>query len=485
MGSRIQRTIGLAFSLLLTFLLTYQIVFCLSALKTTASPEIYLIRIALALAGFCFPITSAWMSFQFLGGIIFSLYAAMLVLFAGVVLASPIFVWFMLLYIGLGYLLFRLDQDYENRIAAHSVDMEQFQNEKNDLEVAYKVKGEGISILFEKYSTYYNLRKLAEELATTLAVSELSRIIVERCYNFIPRGDVSLIALANTEGQALSLVAYKQMRSYPSSKIYSTTFKGGDLFDFWIVKNRRRLIVNDTQQDFRFDIKETAQLELIRSLVAAPLLYEGRIMGTLRINASKPNVFTNDDLRLLDTIAALASSALSNAMLYEQTEELAIRDSLTGLYVRRYFYDRLKEEHRRALLTQRPLSLLMCDLDHFKASNDRYGHAAGDLMLTAFAETLRQHCEHAIVARYGGEEFSVLLPETSREDAFEIADRIRKAVEANPFLLRREKIAMTVSIGVANLPQDTLDLEELVRKADQALYQAKREGRNKVCLSGS
>ncbi len=170
-------------------------------------------------------------------------------------------------------------------------------------------------------------------------------------------------------------------------------------------------------------------------------------------------------------------------MLYEQTEELAIRDSLTGLYVRRHFYDRFKEEHRRALLTHRPLSLIMCDLDHFKNCNDRYGHAAGDLMLTQFAKTLKQITEQAIVSRYGGEEFAILLPETTKEDAVKIANIIRERVERTPFLVRRENITMTISIGVSNLPIDALDLEDLVEKADKALYQAKRSGRNRVCSS--
>ena len=218
-------------------------------------------------------------------------------------------------------------------------------------------------------------------------------------------------------------------------------------------------------------------------MIIAPLIHERKVIGTLRIHSSKAEVFTNDDLRLLDTIAVVASSAISNAMLFEQTEQLAIKDSLTGLYVRRYFFDRLKDEHRRALLTHRPLSVLMCDLDHFKECNDRFGHAAGDLMLIQFSQILKQSVAHGIVARYGGEEFSVLLPETSKKDAAELADQVRLAVEKNPFMIRRERIAMTVSIGVANLPDDTLDLESLIQKADQALYQAKRMGRNRVCSS--
>ena len=257
--------------------------------------------------------------------------------------------------------------------------------------------------------------------------------------------------------------------------------KEGDLFDFWVIRNRKRLLITDTQKDFRFDAGQMSlQGDMVRCLISAPLLHEGRVLGTLRLHSEKPETFTADDLRLLDAIATLASAALSNAMLFEKTQELAIRDSLTGLYVQRYFFDRFREEHKRALLRSYPLSLLMCDLDHFKAANDRWGHGAGDLMLFRFAEILREKVEDGIVARYGGEEFAVLLPDLSKEKAASLAEAIRKAMESFPFAIRREKVQMTVSIGVASIPADTLDEQELLRKADEALYQAKREGRNRV-----
>ena len=286
------------------------------------------------------------------------------------------------------------------------------------------------------------------------------------------------MALADPEGKSLSVIASQALSQSP--KVFE---KQGDLFDFWVVRNRKRLIVTDAHQDFRFDISETMKKETLRSLIIVPLLHEGRVIGTLRFNSAQRDAFSNDDLRLLDAIGGVASTALSNAKLYEKTEELAIRDSLTGLYLRRYFYQRLKEEHRRGLLTHRPLSLLLCDLDHFKNCNDKHGHAAGDLMLIHFSEILKENTDNALVARYGGEEFAVVLPEYTKEDAAKVAEKIRIAVQDSPFVIRREKLRMTVSIGVANLPDDTLDLESLVQQSDRALYDAKRKGRNRVCLS--
>lgn len=481
--SQPQKRILLSFSIFFSLFCSYEIINHLSSLRDTLNPEHYLIRIAIYLAAFFLPILGAWVSYRFVGGIVFAFFATAMVLFAGGVSSSPVFIWFLLQYGGLCYLLYRVMINSENQIAGIAVDREKYQNERNDLEIAHKAKGEGISILFEKYSTYYNLRKLAEDLASSLSVGQLAQSIVKHCQDFIGHGDVALLSLTNADGIHLNLAAFS---AFSKSKPWDVSqYHGPDLFDHWVVKNQRRLIVTDAHQDFRFDAKELSRREDLHSLIITPILHERRVIGTLRVNASKPESFTNDDLRLLDTIAVLASSALSNAALYEKTEELAIKDSLTNLYVRRYFFDRFKEEHRRALLTHRPLSLLMCDLDHFKDCNDRYGHAIGDLMLIEFAKILKNSVENAVLGRYGGEEFTVLLPETSLEDALKIAEKIRAATHQSPFMIRRERIAMSVSIGVANFPQDALDLESLVQKSDQALYQAKRMGRNRVCSSAS
>lgn len=480
MNPVIRKQAGFVLALLLSFFLTYHVILSLSALRNTVAPEIYLIRAALGLFAFYFPILLGWFSFRVVGGAIFALYASIMVFFVSGVTASSFFLWFLFQYAALYYLLFRKDQMCEDALAGISVDKEQSQNQKNDLEVAHKAKGEGISILFEKYSTYYNLRKLAEQLATSLSVSQLGQVIVNHAGDLIGRGEWIILSLTNTEGLHLTNLASRHVGKASALKTPPPRL-AGDLFDSWVVKNQRRLIVNHAHQDFRFDVKEAAKYQDAKSMIIAPLLHERKVMGVLRVQSSVPEAFSNDDLRLLDTIAVLASSALSNAILFEQTEELAIKDSLTGLFLRRYFFARFKEEHRRALMTHRPLSLIMCDLDHFKNCNDKYGHGIGDLMLVQFSQILKKEADHAIVARYGGEEFAVLLPEVARQEALELAEKIRKAVENYSFEVRRERISMTVSAGVASLPEDTLEMEQLIQKADEAMYSAKRMGRNRVC----
>jgi diguanylate cyclase (GGDEF)-like protein len=200
------------------------------------------------------------------------------------------------------------------------------------------------------------------------------------------------------------------------------------------------------------------------------------------LDSSSPEEYAADDLRLLDIVASLTSLAMDNAELYQRTKELAIRDNLTGLYVHKYFQDRLEEELKRALIRNYSLSLVMLDLDHFKDYNDRFGHIAGDIVLRHLAKILTKEAAPGnLIARYGGEEFCLLLPRTDKEQAHGLAERVRRKIAGHIITLRRIKTGITASLGVAALPQDARTRIELIRKADEALYRAKEEG-NRVCL---
>jgi hypothetical protein len=354
MGSQTRRQIAFALGLGTALLLAYLLVYTLVQLKNTEVPEIYLQRIALILTGLALPLFTTWWRFKWTGvNLIASLFLVPLVLFVVSITKIPVFLWVFLAYGFVMFMLYRTEQYFETQVAMIGIEQEKYEDETNNLGIAFKAKGEGISTFFEKYSTYYNLRKLAEELTASLSWAELAQKAVDRAMDFIPRGDFAKVTLAHGEERKLPVVAKRRLRP-----VGSWSAKQGDLFDFWCIKNRKRLIVMDAQEDFRFALSDAEKKDNVRSLIIAPLFHEGRVAGTIAIHATRPNVFSHDDLRLLDAIATLASSAISNAILYEKTEELAIKDSLTGLFVRRYFFERLKEEHRRALLHQKNLSAI-------------------------------------------------------------------------------------------------------------------------------
>jgi len=177
--------------------------------------------------------------------------------------------------------------------------------------------------------------------------------------------------------------------------------------------------------------------------------------------------------------------ALQRIRLYQEVERLAMTDSLTELYTRRYILERFEEELSRAKIRGMPLSFLMLDVDHFKRFNDQYGHLTGDQVLRGIAKTLRESIrEIDIVGRFGGEEFCVVLPDTDRDGAFYVAERIRSGVEKSKITAYDTIAEATVSIGISTFPDDGQQSSELLDKADWALYRAKKNGRNKICSFG-
>ncbi len=175
--------------------------------------------------------------------------------------------------------------------------------------------------------------------------------------------------------------------------------------------------------------------------------------------------------------------AIEYALLYERTRQMAITDRLTGLYNFGYFLERLKEERVRADRYHRLLSLVIFDLDHFKIYNDANGHPAGNEVLKKVAQILEDEAREVdVVARYGGEEFVLILPETSRKRASELAERIRSRIETTPFdhMESQPLGRVTLSAGVATFPVDASNEESLIKTADESLYSAKSKGRNRV-----
>jgi diguanylate cyclase (GGDEF)-like protein len=223
-----------------------------------------------------------------------------------------------------------------------------------------------------------------------------------------------------------------------------------------------------------------------RCLAALPLRTADGTIGVLAVWSSRAPTFDPELLDLLHMMGPYAAIHLHHAMQYGSIKESAARDPLTLLRNRRSFDDVFGAETARFDRYGRPLALLMLDLDHFKAVNDRYGHEAGDEVLRRAAAILAE-CVRDVdtVARFGGEEFVVLMPETPLKAALEAGERIRAAIEATPVPWRGSSIPLTISIGVAAAPEIVATPAELISSADVALYDAKGQGRNRVCATVS
>ncbi len=221
------------------------------------------------------------------------------------------------------------------------------------------------------------------------------------------------------------------------------------------------------------------------STAVVPFVARGQVLGALEVTSASS--MPDGDVVLLELLAPTVAVALHNAHLYQETQRLATTDPLTGLSNYRHFHELLDLEVQRARRMRYAVGVLVMDLDHFKLVNDRHGHPAGDRTLQRVADLLRTSLRRTdVVGRVGGEEFAVILPGDALDEVEVVADKLRRAVEALAPVtggVTQEATRVTLSIGGASLMPEALDKQALIDGADQALYEAKRRGRNQVRLA--
>ena len=264
------------------------------------------------------------------------------------------------------------------------------------------------------------------------------------------------------------------------------TLKQGEGIAGWVAQQGAPLLIADLQADPRFATYFDEHLSFrARSIIAVPLKIHERVIGVIElINSCDEQVFDDVDQSILTAIADFAAIALVNARNFDRINELVVTDDLTGLFNSRHFGQLIESEFLRAQRYQTELSLVFLDLDHLKKINDLHGHLVGSRMLSELGRLIGQNirdCDRA--ARYGGDEFVIILPQTGKQQAVTLAEKLLEMMRITRFFSDdNQEIRLTASFGVATYPQDCGSKVELLRAADLAMYDAKLAGRN--CVKG-
>lgn len=321
-------------------------------------------------------------------------------------------------------------------------------------------------------------------LAPLLTWEQLLQTIVEKATQLLKAEQGSLMLLdldqETTElfvkaKKSIDAIIKENMRMHKGEGIAGKVFETGE-----------PLLVEDIEKDPRINQQNKPRYKT-KSFVSIPLKIEDRVAGVLNISdKTTGEVFKENDLRLIQFFAANASIAIERSLLYKKTselKELSITDPLTGIFNRRYLNSRLSEEVARFNRYKQPFSLLMIDIDGFKEYNDMFGHSTGDSVLKILADNIVASLRNTDVAtRFGGDEFVLILSQTPKVDAINLANRIKENAE-NANIPHKEEFPLkelTVSIGLTSYPDDASSITELLEKTDEALYLAKKSGRNKL-----
>jgi len=210
------------------------------------------------------------------------------------------------------------------------------------------------------------------------------------------------------------------------------------------------------------------------AVLCIPITYGEKLQGILNVESQSEDAFTPQDVLVMKTLADLLATALHNAFVFQQLQQQSITDGLTGIKTRRFFWEALTSEWKRASRSGRPFSVVLVDLDKFKEVNDTKGHLEGDLVLARVGRLLEQKCRQSnVVARYGGDEFIILMPETGIEQAQILAERLRLWISTDPMLQEQH---ITGSFGVGSFPVHGFSVEDIIRIADAGMYISKHKG---------
>jgi diguanylate cyclase (GGDEF)-like protein/PAS domain S-box-containing protein len=322
------------------------------------------------------------------------------------------------------------------------------------------------------------LRETLNQITGELQLEPLLQTILDRAVDLLSAAS-GQIAMYDAEQNDLQILACTNLDPALVGTRQPLTSHGTGQ----VIRTYQPLVISDYQT---WDERLATYAKLgAHALLLVPLLAGERVLGIISIGHSDPSrTFNSTDIELLSLFAQQATIAIRNAHQFAEMQHLATTDSLTGLNNRRSFGNLAQRAYEQAVRYNHPLAVLMLDIDHFKRVNDQFGHGAGDHVLRSVAYYCLTSLRAVdVVGRYGGEEIAMILPETDSAHAQRVAERLRQTLAQANIETEYGPLQITVSLGIATAtPQDSLPLETLINRADQALYQAKRAGRNRVVV---
>jgi eukaryotic-like serine/threonine-protein kinase len=327
-------------------------------------------------------------------------------------------------------------------------------------------------------------RRLAETLASvaavltaTLDLDEVLGRLLQNLALVVPFDSAAVLLRENAHFRVVA--AHGQSEAVAVRRLI---LPAGDALLGEVLASRRPITIADVRVDARY--WGYGGTDYTRAWLGLPLLAGDEVIGLLTIDSRVPAAYGENEAAVAFAFAGQAAIAIRNARLFGQMQRMAATDALTETHNRHRFFELAEAEWEAARLLGRPLAVMMLDIDHFKRVNDTHGHAVGDAVLRAVADRCRAALREAdVLGRYGGEEFAVLLPGTELAAATQVAERLRLLIDEVPLQFAGGEIAVTISVGVAAADDATPTLAALLNRADEALYEAKTSGRNRVVAS--
>lgn len=335
--------------------------------------------------------------------------------------------------------------------------------------------------LDKSQNEYFLLAEVSKALSQTLDRAGLLKVALEATRSIAPFDFAAIVVtrLGETTGEVIA--AWPEDMGISGSYYESES----NLID-WVVRNNTPLVYHDFKTLPRRPVIfcREEKLKNVASLLIVPLRVKGQVKGAFVLLSTEVDFFSEDLQHIFQIIANQMAVSMENAEIYAQVEQMAITDPLTGLFNKRYFAGRMDEILSRAERHDDTLAVVMLDIDHFKQVNDTYGHPLGDVVLKEVAKELKDSLRKIdLLARFGGEEFVLLLDATDADNAKRKAESLRERIAQLDFHAESGRhFNIHISLGMALFPEDGRQQDELIEKADVALYNSKKAGRNRVTM---